>query len=264
MPTDKRTIRWYNENASGYTSHVRNPQESIYHSLYEKPAMYGLLSDLKGKNVLSLGCGSGEDSKHLKTMGAKKSVGIDISKELIKIASESYPTCEFRVMNMERLDFSDRSFDFVYSSLAIHYLKNWSKVFQEAYRILKPGGRMIFSCEHPIWSSMEVVEDSDNKKIKEFAFITDKKSSQVKIIGDYLRTKKLFDALGKTARVTTWHKPMSEITGEISKSGLLIVKIVEPKPLISMRKISPKDFFKLERIPFALIFVLIKPSKGLI
>jgi len=264
MSTDKKTIRWYDDNASGYTAHVRNPKDSIYHSLYEKPAMYNLLPDLNGKSVLSLGCGSGEDSQYLKTIGAKRSVGIDISKELVKIASESYPTCEFHVMNMEKLSFPDRSFDFIYSSLAIHYLKDWSPIFHEVYRMLKPGGQMLFSCAHPVWTSMETTEDSKSKKVKQLATITDKASSQVKIIGDYLHTKKLSDALGKAAGVTTWHKPISEITEEISKSGLLIVKFVEPEPLAGMKKISHKDFVKLARIPYIMIFMLIKPRKGLI
>src|SRR5580693_730079 len=61
MPTDKQTIEWYNQHAGDYTRHVRNPDKSVYHSLYEKPAMYKLLPDLHGKTILSIGCGSGED-----------------------------------------------------------------------------------------------------------------------------------------------------------------------------------------------------------
>ncbi|MBU2567031.1 hypothetical protein KKG46_05765, partial [Patescibacteria group bacterium] len=87
MSTDKKTVHWYNNNATGYAAHVRDKNDSIYHSLYEKPAMYSLLPSLKGKTVLSLGCGSGEDSHHLQKKGAKKSVGIDITNKLIDIAT---------------------------------------------------------------------------------------------------------------------------------------------------------------------------------
>lgn len=86
MPTDPKTLDWYNEHAQGYADHVRNPDDSVYHSLYEKPAMYALLPDLSGKSVLSLGCGSGEDSAYLKKQGAAKSIGIDLSPALIEIA----------------------------------------------------------------------------------------------------------------------------------------------------------------------------------
>ena len=46
--------------------------------------------------------------------------GVDISDGLITIAKESYPECDFKVMDMEKLEFTDESFDFAYSSLAIH------------------------------------------------------------------------------------------------------------------------------------------------
>ncbi|TSC57032.1 MAG: methyltransferase type 11 [Parcubacteria group bacterium Gr01-1014_18] len=105
MSTDPKTIAWYNDNSQQYSEHVRNPEESLYHAYYEKPAMYALLPDLKGKKVLSLACGSGEDSHYLKTMGAEISCGIGISEKLIKIAKFSYSDCDFKVMDMEKLDF---------------------------------------------------------------------------------------------------------------------------------------------------------------
>ncbi len=90
MSTDKKSIDWYNQNAEGYTKHVRNPQESVFHSLYEKPAMYGLIPDRTGKAVLSLGCGSGEDCHYLHAQGAKKVSGVDISENLITITEKSH------------------------------------------------------------------------------------------------------------------------------------------------------------------------------
>jgi ubiquinone/menaquinone biosynthesis C-methylase UbiE len=66
MSTDEKSIKYYKENAQKYTDHVRDPKSSVYHSYYEKPAMYALLPDVKNKKVLSVGCGSGEDSKYLK------------------------------------------------------------------------------------------------------------------------------------------------------------------------------------------------------
>ncbi len=107
MSIDDKSIKFYKTKAKEYAAHVRNPKASVYHAYYEKPAMYALLPDLKGKTVLSVGCGSGEDSIYLKRHGAAKSVGIDITGELIAVAKDSYPECEFHVMNMEKLDFPD-------------------------------------------------------------------------------------------------------------------------------------------------------------
>jgi ubiquinone/menaquinone biosynthesis C-methylase UbiE len=166
MSTDKKTIDWYNQNAHIYTAHLQNQTDSVYHAYYEKPAMYSLVPDIKEKHVLSLGCGSGEDSKYLKSFGAKKSIGIDISKNLIKIAQINHPECEFYEMNMEQLDFTNDSFDFVYSSLALHYIEDWTIVFQEVFRVLKPNTYFLFSCQHPIISAMMSEKIDENKSNK--------------------------------------------------------------------------------------------------
>lgn len=186
MPTDKRTVKWYNVHAAEYTQHVRDPNESVYHSLYEKPAMYSLLPDLKGKSVLSIGCGSGEDCHYLAGCGVSKVAGIDISTNLVDIARQSYPECQFDVMDMESLAFDDDSFDFVYSSLAIHYLEDWTKAFCEVYRVLKPGSLFLFSCGHPVYSAMATTQDDNTNKVQQLARIVDTQTDKTSIVGDYV------------------------------------------------------------------------------
>lgn len=258
MPTHKKTIAWYNENAKKYTAHVRNPKESVYHAYYEKPAMYNLVPNIKNKKVLSLGCGSGEDSFHLKKLGVKESIGIDISKELIKIAKESHPECRFEVMDMEHLKFPASSFDFVYSSLAISYMKNWTKVFKETYRVLKPNSYFLFSCGHPVRYAMESVGDQTNH-ISKLEIVKNRKTKKITITGNYLGSMKLGVGLGGlNDTVVTWHKSFGEISSELSSAGFLIEKIIEPKPLKRLKNIRPETYKKLNKIPEFVIFRLLK------
>jgi ubiquinone/menaquinone biosynthesis C-methylase UbiE len=262
MSTDKKSIAWYDENAHSYTEHVRNQKDSVYHSLYEKPAMYALLPELRGKKVISLGCGSGEDSHYLKLKGADESVGIDISKELIKIAIESYPECIFKVMDMEALDFPDASFNFAYSSLAIHYIEDWSKVFAETFRVLKPNSYFLFSCGHPIRSAMEVREEDGRPSIRQLAIVK-RLPEKSEIIGNYLDRKSIHDALGSrmgNEAVTTWHKSISEIVREARTAGFLVEQFIEPKPLEEMKAITEKSYIRLSKIPEFMIFRLLKPQ----
>jgi len=49
--------------------------------------------NLKDKTILSIGCGSGEDSIYLKRQGAAKSIGIDMSDAMINMR-DSYPECD--------------------------------------------------------------------------------------------------------------------------------------------------------------------------
>lgn len=256
MSTDDKSIRFYTLRAQEYAAHVRNPVDSVYHSYYEKPAMYALLPDLNDKTVLSVGCGSGEDCIHLKRQGAERSIGVDISDELIAIAKSSYPECEFRVMNMENIDFPDESFDFVYSSLAIHYIEDWSKVFNSVYRILKPNSSFLFSCGHPLRFAMDVVESDTNYGIH-LGLTENKQTGVLTIMGDYLAKRKTIDALGKDT-ANTWTLPLGDIATLATNAGFLIEKLVDPRPLDSLKEIDAKTYNRLSKIPEFVIFKLRK------
>ncbi len=248
MSTDEYSKQFYINNAQKYTDHVRNPKDSVYHAYYEKPAMYALLPDLVGKDVISIGCGSGEDSNYLKKQGAKRSVGVDLTKELIDIAKESYLECEFQVMDMERLDFPAESFDFAYSSLAIHYVEDWENVFSHIYKILKPNSYFLFSCGHPVRFAM------DNYKLE---MKKNEVTGERTFVGDYLAKRKIVDALGKnTANV--WTMPFGDISSAISSSGFLIEKIVEPRPLKELKEVDLSTYERLSKLPEFVIFKLIK------
>ena len=255
MSTDKQSIDWYNANAEEYTSGILN---SPYHTFYEKPAMRGLIPDIKNKTVISLGCGPGVDSVYLKSLGASKSVGIDISSGQIDIAKRNHPECDFEVMDMEHLRFPDSSFDFAYSSLAIDYIEDWTNVLKEVYRILKPNSYFLFSCEHPVKYSMDGA-NTDTNWILKLEIMKNKETKEYKIIGDYLARKKIPDGFGKNT-VTHWKKSYSEISSEIKSSGFLIEQIVDPMPTEEMKGEFPEKYKKLSKIPEFTIFRLLKVS----
>lgn len=137
------------------------------HRFVEKPMMRAMLPKLENKKILMLGCGTGEESKLLEAFGADVNnlVGIDLSSKSIEIAKKTYPNVEFVVADMNELPFLDNTFDFVYSSLTIHYNGTPLKAYEEVYRVLKPGGEFLFSIGHPLrWGSEEV--DLNNEKVR--------------------------------------------------------------------------------------------------
>ena len=156
--------------------------ETKPHRFSEKPMMKSMLPSLKGKRILMLGCGTGEESRLLKEFDATDITGIDLSSESIKIAKETYPDIEFIVGDMHKLPFEDSSFDFVYSSLAIHYSSDPKSVYQELYRILKPDGLLLFSVGHPLrWASEHMVVDDVEYIISGYAY----PSSENRVFGNY-------------------------------------------------------------------------------
>ena len=255
MATDKKTIKSYNNYALKWAKKMRGGN-NIAHKFLEKPAMYKELPNLKGKSVLCLGCGTGEECKHLKSLGARRVVGIDISKGLINLAKKSYPSLEFHIMDMEKLDFPNKSFDFIYSSLTMHYVKDWTKTLRGVHKILKTKGVFLFSTHHPIKWGSEV------KRLKEKETILmgyeKYKTGKSKVFGDYLKTRKINDVWFDEFKVSYYHRPLSAIINDIKKNGFVISDFIEPKPLKSVARKKPNFYDIHAKIPLFMIFELKK------
>ena len=255
MATDKKTIKSYDDYAIKWAEKIRSGK-NIAHKFLEKPAMYKKLPSLKGKTVLCIGCGAGEECEHLKFLGAKKVIGIDISKGLINIAKTSYPDLEFHVMDMEKLNFPDNFFDFIYSSLTIHYVKDWTKTLRGVHKILKASGVFLFSTHHPVKWGAKV---NRSKEKESFLMGYEKhKSGQSKVFGDYLNTRKIDDIWFDEFKVSYYHRPLSEIIRDIVKSGFIISDFIEPKPLKSVMKEKSNFYNIYTKIPLFMIFELRK------
>jgi len=111
------------------------------------------LASLKeGETVLDLGSGGGLDCfLAAKKVGEKgKVIGVDMTLEMIEkaesIAKEhGYRNVEFRLSEIENLPVEDDSVDVIISNCVINLSPDKKKVFREAYRVLKPRGRMMIS-----------------------------------------------------------------------------------------------------------------------
>ena len=121
----------------------------------EWPALRALLPQLRGLRVLDLGCGFGWFCRWARQEGAAHVVGIDVSENMLARARAATADSSITYVrgDMENLALSARSLDLVYSSLALHYVENLSRLFSQVYRALVPGGSLVFSVEHPIFSS---------------------------------------------------------------------------------------------------------------
>ncbi len=246
-PYDKKAKEWAERLRSG---------KNLAHTYLEKPAMYGKLPDLKNKNILCIGCGSGEECEHILGLGAEKVVGIDLSKELIAIAKKSYPNVEFRAMDMRKIDFPKNSFDFAYSSLAMHYLKDWAPTLKKIRAALRPDGTFLFSTHHPVYWSAEILRGK-NGKSRLLGY--EKANGRLKRVwGDYQNTHRIDDIWFGDMEVSYYHNPISKILKEIKESGFVVADFIEPKPQASLRKADMDDYALFSKIPLFMIFELKK------
>ena len=248
------SIKNYNKNAKEWAERLRSGQ-NLAHKYLEKPAMYSLLPNLEGKNILCIGCGSGEECNYLMSKKPAKVTGIDLSSELINIAKTSYPEIEFKVMDIESMSFEPESFDFIYSSLTMHYSNKWPKVLADIFSYLKLGNTFLFSTDHPlIWGSkVERGEDSTSKLIG-----YKKEGIEYEIFGDYFNNRKINDIWFGNLEVSYYNLSISEMFSLIKSSGFTIEEFVEPKSTEDCKIIDP-EFYKLhQRIPLFVIFKLKK------
>jgi SAM-dependent methyltransferase len=98
-----------------------------------------------GGVVLDYGCFTGDLYEALAPHRPKRIVGIDISKEGIEQARARFGQfVEYHVMDAHRTTFPDETFDLVVGRSILHHL-DWEVALAEVARILKPGGRAVFT-----------------------------------------------------------------------------------------------------------------------
>jgi SAM-dependent methyltransferase len=100
-------------------------------------------------SVLEVSCGTGRLTSHLRNYFPEttKIIASDISPDMLTVAKEKMKdsSVEFQMANAQALPFPDASFDLVLNQYGMMFLPEKQKGFDEAFRVLNPGGRFIFA-----------------------------------------------------------------------------------------------------------------------
>lgn len=121
----------------------------------EWPTLRAMLPAMEGLSVVDLGCGFGWFCRFAREAGAARVLGLDLSEKMLGRAREasSDAAIVYRRADLEHLDLPPAAFDFAYSSLVLHYVVDLKGLLEIVHRALVPGGRLIFSVEHPIYTA---------------------------------------------------------------------------------------------------------------
>ncbi len=112
-------------------------------------AVSALAGDVRGLDVLDLGCGTGAMSVALGTAGATVTA-VDLAPRMVAVARQQLAgvpgIARVDVMDAQALDLPDASFDMVVAALSLMFCPDHAAAFAEAHRVLRPGGRMVMAC----------------------------------------------------------------------------------------------------------------------
>ncbi|MCC7045273.1 MAG: class I SAM-dependent methyltransferase [Alphaproteobacteria bacterium] len=121
----------------------------------EWPVLRAMLPPMGGLSVVDLGCGYGWFCRWARGQGAARVLGLDVSEKMLARAQADThdAAIAYARADMERLDLPASSFGLAYSSLALHYIADLAGLMAVVRRALVPGGSLVFSVEHPIYTA---------------------------------------------------------------------------------------------------------------
>ena len=185
-------------------------ESNLFNAHYERPEMLRLVGDVSGRRILDAGCGSGPLTAALRDSGAVVT-GFDVSAAMVDLARQRLgEDADLHVADLGApLPFDDAEFDDVVASLVLHYLEDWSRPLAELRRVLKPGGRLILSVNHPVIFPV-VYPEANYFAATEYS-------------EDHLMD-------GQTVWLTFWHRPLHAMTDAFVAAGFRIVTLSEPPP----------------------------------
>lgn len=172
----------------------------------------GLLGDVAGLDVLDLGCGQAQTTRWLAAQGARV-VGLDVSLGMLRTAGAHAPP--LLQGDAARLPFAGSSFDLVCSAYGgVPFVQDGRALATGVARVLRPGGRFVFSVTHPV----------------RWAFPDDPDEGGLTAIRSYFdRTPYVETAEDGSLTYAEHHRTLGDRVRDLAAAGFVLLDLVEPE-----------------------------------
>ncbi|MGC8862512.1 MAG: class I SAM-dependent methyltransferase [Armatimonadota bacterium] len=218
------------------------------------PAMLEMIGQVSGRDVLDLYCGAGYLSRRLATMGARVTA-VDTSQRLIGIAGELDKREEhgIRYTVAEPSDLSvleDSVFDDIVCNMGLMITRDLSGTVAELARLVKLGGRFIFSVLHPCFCMPDAcwMSDEDSRLLYK---AVDNYFTEVWHLSE-------ITSVLRGDRDKVKHRTLSTYVNALSARGFNVRRLAEPRPAPEVLAVKPQ-LEAFARVPAVLIVEAVFP-----
>ncbi len=225
----------------------------LWHRSIIDPPLLRLVGHVRGLRLLDLGCGNGYLTRRWARAGAASALGVDASGASLRFARrrEARRRTGARFLRSDAahlVGVATGSVDVAVAHMSLMDIADAAGTIREVGRVLAPGGRFVFSVSHPCF-------DVDMRSAWEVEHILNVTTVYRKVTG--YRTEHEFDVPWRVSPTTvrstrSYHRPLERYMEYLRAAGLVVTRLVEPRPGPEAVRKSPQGPLMLE-IPLHLV-----------
>ncbi len=231
---DREVVRYWDENADAWTKLSRAGYD-VYRDGLNTPAFFELLPDVRGRRGLDIGCGEGHNTRLLAGRGATV-FALDMSRVFLRYATESERReprgIRYLPASGLALPFGDAVFDFVVGFMSFMDIPGPERVLAEAHRVLRTGGFLQFSIEHPCFA-LPHRRNLRTSEGRTYAFeLGDYFEREDGRISEWMFSSAPAEVRAGTRpfRIPAFTRPIGDWLNMLIDAGFTIERVAEPHP----------------------------------
>lgn len=236
-----------------------SPDDSFSNAI-ELPCLMSLMGDVKGKQVLEVGCGTGRLAFALEKEMPSRIDAVDLSEEMIRMAKDAQRQRRsnicFHCGDIEKLSFlNDQTVDLVVASTVFHFVESLNETMKEIGRVLKDGGHAVFSLIHPVHSALYPMDTVEGQLPTKGDY---KLKYQYRNKRAYVQPWIAFDSEVEDFLCYSYHHTLEDYFTAFKEAGLLLEQLKEPEPPAQWAQSAPNKFHAYKKAPNYLVLQLKK------